>query len=460
MPRIIRFNNTSNLNASEVARRAQARAIYADALVNQKNLDKDCLNAVSAGPSAAASYSANKVTDQRLGAIFTTPAQQAEIIASSSCEVPPIPVIVYPNYELSCSDPLGIQIMATGSFTRFTFTTTSLGAGCLEFQYFLNGNYVSNDFVVLGVTSNLITPPNGIDEVRYVFKCSPIVVTIDCSGTPTALQYTNPYSFYNPSLFSVTLTLTKYPAELGTITQVVSGGELFTPTPSWGWYLWSIACVGSLSFPGTFDNKLYIDPSPSLVLGSGDFTVEWYQYYDDNVSQDFPTVFAYGTYNDNLEVEVYIDNQNNQMWFYVPNSSEDSYVVNIPDPYRNVWCHFAICRSSGNIYIYQNGYLLTSGAMTYNFSDTSLPLTIGNEEYASSGIAFQGKITNFRLTIGNALYPNGTTFTPPPIPLPSVSGTQLLLNVSSSDTFLVDSSPAGRTVTETEVTYSSNNPFS
>lgn len=116
-----------------------------------------------AGPSPATSYSGIKVSDQRLGAVFTTPAQSAEIVAASPCQTPTVQSsIVYPNYVLECSDPLGIQIMATGTFTRFTFTTTSQGAGCIDFQFFLEGAFVSNQFVVLGVDSNLITPLQGL----------------------------------------------------------------------------------------------------------------------------------------------------------------------------------------------------------------------------------------------------------------------------------------------------------
>lgn len=240
---VIRFNGSTNYNASDVTRREQARTVYANALVNQKSLDNTCLNRVVAGPSPATSYSGIKVSDQRLGAVFTTPAQSAEIVAASPCQTPTVQSsIVYPNYVLECSDPLGIQIMATGTFTRFTFTTTSQGAGCIDFQFFLEGAFVSNQFVVLGVDSNLITPPAGIDEVRYVFKCSPIVVTIDCSAPPSALQYTNPYCFYNPSGSPVILTLTNYPVELGTETHTVGAGQTFTPTPAWGWYIWSIPC--------------------------------------------------------------------------------------------------------------------------------------------------------------------------------------------------------------------------
>lgn len=240
---VVRYNNTSNTNASQVTRRAQGRAVYANSLVNQKSLDLNCLNRVAAGPAATTSYDGAKYMDQRVGNVFTTPVQAAQIVATSPCAVPPVNTvvpIVYPNYELSCSDPLGIQIMATGTFTSFTFTTTSLGAGVLEFQFFLNGSYYSDQLVVLGVDSNLITPPAGIDEVRYVFKCNPINVDVYCGAIDKVLQWTNPYQFTLTDGGSTTLTLVPHNGG-SPVTFTINSGIAFTPTPSWGWDSWDIS---------------------------------------------------------------------------------------------------------------------------------------------------------------------------------------------------------------------------
>lgn len=64
---VIRFNGSTNYNASDIPRRVQGRAVFANSLVNQKSLDINCLNRVAAGPSAATSYSGTKITDQRVG---------------------------------------------------------------------------------------------------------------------------------------------------------------------------------------------------------------------------------------------------------------------------------------------------------------------------------------------------------------------------------------------------------
>ena len=82
---VIRYNNTANTNASDIARRAKGRVVYANSLVNTKSLEQNCLNRVAAGPAATTSFDATTYYDQRVGAVFTTAVQAAEIILSSPC---------------------------------------------------------------------------------------------------------------------------------------------------------------------------------------------------------------------------------------------------------------------------------------------------------------------------------------------------------------------------------------
>jgi hypothetical protein len=459
---VIRFNNATNYNASDIARRAQGRAVYANSLVNQKTLEKSCLNRVVAGPAATTSYSGATYIDQRVGNVFTTPAQAAEILLTSPCQTPPqAGPTVYPSYTLQCDDSVGIQIMASGTFTSFTFTTTSLGRGVVEFQYFLNGSYVSSDLNVLGVDSNLITPPAGIDEVRYVFRCTPQLVSLECIAPSKVLQWTIPYSFQYISDLSgdsTTLTLYKHPISDGlTETHIVYNGQTYTPSPAWGYDAWSMepCIVGSIEFTGSTSSVLEVNGSEGLNLGSGDFTVEWYQYYNDGTSNTYPTLFCYKTTGDNLIMTVYINNSTNSIGYF--ETAGANITAAIPDTYRDTWCHFAVCRSSNFVYLYQNGSLITSGSSTMDFSDETANLFIGNDQSASA-LGIEGKITSFRLTPGYALYPGGNSFTPPTTPLLALTISQLLLDVSSPYTYLTDSSPANRTVIGTDVSWSSSSP--
>ena len=456
---VIRFNGSTNYNASDIARRAQGRTVFANSLVNQKTLEKSCLNRVVSGPAAATSFDASKYINQRVGTIFTTPAEQALILTASPCKTPTIEPEVYPNYLLTCNDSVGIQIMASGPFTRFTFTTTSQGAGVIEFQFFLLGEYQSSQLVVLGVDSNLITPPRGIDEVRYVFRCNPFPVTLSCVAGSKVLQWTIPYSFtYLSDLSGATTQLTLYPHNGGSpITQTVTNGGTYVPTPAWGYDLWDMdGCeVGSLLFDG--NSYLSTDGSyaAGLNLGSGNFTIEWYQYYDSSTINTYPALFNYKTSGSAYIVGISYNNSTDKITYFESGGASISLDIT---SYKDVWCHIAVCRSSGVVYIYKNGVSLGNVNSTTNFSDGTNNLFIGND-LSASGLGYKGKITNFRILIGTALYPLGDTFTPPPTPLTNLIGTQLLLDAFNPMRATDDSSSIVRPVTVNgDIQWSSDYP--
>ena len=85
MPRPPTSNKNTNYNASVVTRTQQGKQIYANALLNNKGLSEPCPNRVVAGPSAATSYSGQVIVDQRVGAVNTTCAEKAQILASDPC---------------------------------------------------------------------------------------------------------------------------------------------------------------------------------------------------------------------------------------------------------------------------------------------------------------------------------------------------------------------------------------
>lgn len=78
-------NKNTNYNASVVTFRQQGRQIYANSLLQNKGLSEPCVNRVSAGPAATTSYSGQVIVDQRVGAINTTCAEKAQILASDPC---------------------------------------------------------------------------------------------------------------------------------------------------------------------------------------------------------------------------------------------------------------------------------------------------------------------------------------------------------------------------------------
>jgi hypothetical protein len=72
---------------------------------------------------------------------------------------------------------------------------------------------------------------------------------------------------------------------------------------------------------------------------------------------------------------------------------------------------------------------------------------------------FNGRMSNFRVVKGTALY-IGSTITVPTAPLSAISGTQLLLNTTNDANFLKDSSTNNITITNNGgVVSSALNPF-
>ena len=218
---------------------------------------------------------------------------------------------------------------------------------------------------------------------------------------------------------------------------------------------------GSLSFPGTSSGYLTTANFAGLQLGTGAFTIEFFLFQTGSIS--FPRVFSMGSFADAptaASIAVSIEAGTFYFWFLNGTTRTAASIGNVN--LFNAWNHVAITRdASSNLRVFINGSQLgtTRTSFTFTLGDTTRPLTIGNEGTPSAGAGLSGRITNFRWVKGTAVYT--ANFTRPSAPLTAISGTELLLLVSSADTFLVDSSPNNRTVTNNgnNVTYNVSSPF-
>jgi len=158
----------------------------------------------------------------------------------------------------------------------------------------------------------------------------------------------------------------------------------------------------SLNFLGNATSYISVPPT-NLSFGTGDFTIEWWQYETD--SNPFPRPFSIGSFS---TAQIAVSFESGDFLFWSNGSSPSSYSL---PTYKNEWVHFAIVRQSGNITIYLNGILITSSPVSdttnYVFSQN---LTIGNETTPNTVSAFGGQIYNFEWLVGTAKY--WTQFTP------------------------------------------------
>lgn len=216
-----------------------------------------------------------------------------------------------------------------------------------------------------------------------------------------------------------------------------------------------------MSFAGTTSSYLSVPNSADFRFGTGDFTIEWYQYIQGNKS--YPRIFSMGSFGGTpgttqvtlgVSIEAGVNNGTFYFWTGNPRVANNfGSVGTITD----TWVHFAVTRSSGIVRVFKNGIQLGSNvSYTGSFNDSTNALTIGNENALSSGAEYQGLITNFHIVKGTALYTS--KFCVPQTPRAAVANSVLLLNAVTSGAVTTDTSGTSKTVTNNSVTFSSSKP--
>ena len=117
----------------------------------------------------------------------------------------------------------------------------------------------------------------------------------------------------------------------------------------------------------------------------------------------------------------------------------------------NTWSYVTLVRSSTtSATLYLNGVSQGTATVSGTQNFTNGTLTVGG--------GYTGRLTNFRLVKGVAVYSGA--FTPPQSILSAVTGTSLLLNVTDSTNFITDGSSNNFTLTNTgTATWNTSSPF-
>lgn len=211
---------------------------------------------------------------------------------------------------------------------------------------------------------------------------------------------------------------------------------------------------GSMLFSGLdFPVSLLTVPNDiDFRFGTGDFTIEWFQFQTDNMP--FTRPWSQGDW-PGATIGVSLESGDFLYW-----QGGQYIIVGTLNTYKNVWVHFAISRSGTIIKIFQNGIQFGSDInSSYDYNDTYSMLGIGNEPtYPYPGLtSFGGNITNFRWIKGDAVYTSN--FIVPTQPLTSTPNTKLLLLSKNEQDSFIDSSGLDKIIHVNNVTWSSNNPF-
>jgi alpha-tubulin suppressor-like RCC1 family protein len=153
----------------------------------------------------------------------------------------------------------------------------------------------------------------------------------------------------------------------------------------------------SYDFNGLTD-FLSVNGDESWAFGTGDFTIEWFQYQTD--TNQFPRVFAIGTY---PNTSIGFSNESGNIYVWLKNGN--SFGSLDVEEYKDKWVHFAIVRNSGNLYLYKNG--VQQGNTTgnnQNITDNTNTLYFGVETPNDNRTFFGGYLTNIRIVKGLAVY--------------------------------------------------------
>jgi hypothetical protein len=213
---------------------------------------------------------------------------------------------------------------------------------------------------------------NGIGNFQLVNNTNSGRFTISTTISPTP-------SFINPS-FTTGSAIT-----IATQSPFTGGGNS---------YLFSVSTNSYLTTPASSD----------WAVGTGDFTIEWFQYTTTTAIPPYQRVF---TVDDFPSMDIGVSNEGGTFYYWANDSFRYSSAGAIT---TNVWQHWAIVRQSGTTRIYRNGILRGSSfSDTNNINNTTDPLSIGNENIPSTIAAFVGYITNFRWIKGLAVYTGNFT---------------------------------------------------
>ena len=182
-------------------------------------------------------------------------------------------------------------------------------------------------------------------------------------------------------------------------------------------------CDTAVAFDGTND-YLSLASSSDWDLGSGDFTIEFWAYFND-VTTAQKTLITRRNALSNYAPYYLGCNTSGRITFYASSNGSSYNVANnltFGSLTTNRWYHIALVRNGSQFTGYIDGTgtsLLTSSATLYNNSQS---LVVGAE--TDPNYEHDGFISNLRIVKGTALYTKD--FNVPVLPLGSPSGTVLL----------------------------------
>ena len=166
------------------------------------------------------------------------------------------------------------------------------------------------------------------------------------------------------------------------------------------------------SFDFNYDSALTIPISTNDTLGSGDFAIEFWLYFKDKhsnqtTSENYQFFVGMNGLVGNFWGIYYYGGHSGRLLSFVGSSASSAgteFNVDHLNDKRNTWTHIAYTRASGTMRLFVNGENVKDWAEPADFSDCHGALEIGGYGDLSDNDQLNGKIADFRITKGEALY--------------------------------------------------------
>lgn len=200
-------------------------------------------------------------------------------------------------------------------------------------------------------------------------------------------------------------------------------------------------------FPDSTARGITLPNSTDWQFGTGDFTIEFWTYWDGTAIVQVPMSFGllHGYYAFNFGQRA-----NGTYAFQTSSAGTawDGVALEAGVLPSNSWVHVAVTRSGSTFRIYFNGVFKTKQTSTLAVFAATQPLSIGADQDLSSPI--RGKLGWVHVVKGTALYTTETSFTPPTSPQ-KCSNTKAIILPGDSPTLFMDksSSTAPKAITVT-----------
>lgn len=282
-------------------------------------------------------------------------------------------------------------------------------------QYSTDSGSLWNDFIHSPSVSNIANITDLTNDIEYFVRVAPINIagTGNYVATQSALTPTLPLedTTQDPNYHNTSLLLH------------LNGTNNSTTITDNSRFVRSCSAVGDTKittlkskFGGSsayFDGNgdyITVANSSGLDFGSGDFTIEYWEYRTDgagsrsvmsrvNTDQGYnPFLIGYAA--SGRVYAYFCQAPNYDNWNIASGLDMGSLIL-------NTWVHYAIVRQGNTIRTYQDGIQIATTSSSASIAVGNGPLNIGR--YNNTAY-YQGYLDDIRITKGVCRYPDGTTF--------------------------------------------------